>query len=120
MAAKEVMHMSTSTPPEPGSINLSAWVCAFLAMTLMAALLQAIMLLAQAQVLNAHSRDTSQLVLEARLRTCMAETRWEDRARCETPDVPIQTTNVWPPRQVDSESAHPPRRPAQTALASAR
>lgn len=112
--------MPKSTPPEPGSINLSAWVCAFLAMTIMAALLQAIMMLAQAQVLNAHSRDTLQLVHEARMRTCMSETRWEDRARCETPEATIQTANVWPPRHAEGGSAHQALRDAQTALASAR
>ena len=90
--------MSTSTPHEPGSINLSAWVCAFLALTLMAALLQAIVMLAHAQVFNAQSRDTRQLVQEARMRACLAETRWEDRTRCEFPEATLDTANVWPPR----------------------
>lgn len=102
--------MPTHSPThEPGTLNLSAWVCAALAMAIMAALLQAIATLAQVQVQNAHSRDTRLLVQEARQRYCLAETRWEERARCETPDAPVETANVWPPHH-----------PLNTEVASAR
>lgn len=113
--------MPTSSSHESGSIHLSAWACALLALTIMAALLQAIAMLAQTQVMNAHSRDTRLIALEARTRACLAHTRWEERLRCENPEASVQATNVWPPH-ADSIQPFATRVSADTttAMASAR